>query len=386
MQEPEPDVGRRTPLTELSALFLMLGATAFGGPAAHVAMMRREFVERRRWLGDEEFLDLLSISNLIPGPSSTELAIHIGWMRRKLVGSVVAGASFIGPAMALSLACGWAYTSYGALPRAMALLYGIKPAMIAVILQAFLVLTPKAAATGRQRVLLFGALIASFAGLGELWILLGTGLLALAWSQPTSPAKLGVAWFAPFVPAAAAASLPLTLSSLFWVFFKTGALLFGSGYVLLAFLRADLVERLGWLSEAQLIDAIAVGQVTPGPVFTTATFIGYLLAGTSGALVATAGIFSPAFAFVALTAPWVSRLRRSRRASAFLDGVNAASCALILNVTWQLGRAALIDLPTVVVFGLAAFLLFRHRLNPSWLVLGGGVLGVAVHTAGQGGP
>jgi chromate transporter len=364
----------------------VLGATAFGGPAAHVAMMRREFVERRRWLGDEEFLDLLSISNLIPGPSSTELAIHIGWVRRKLLGSVVAGGSFIGPAMALSMACGWAYTNYGALPRAAALLYGIKPAMIAVILQAFLVLTPKAAVTGRQRVLLLAALIASFAGLGELWILLGTGLFALAWSRPTSPGKLEVAWFAPFVPAAAAASIPLTLSSLFWVFFKTGALLFGSGYVLLAFLRADLVERLGWLSEAELIDAIAVGQVTPGPVFTTATFIGYLLAGSSGALVATAGIFSPAFVFVALTAPWVSRLRRSRRASAFLDGVNAASCALILNVTWQLARAALVDLPTLLVFGLASFLLFRHRLNPSWLVLAGGVLGVAVHAAGLGGP
>ncbi len=382
----EPDTGRRTSLTELSALFFVLGATAFGGPAAHVAMMRREFVERRRWLGDEEFLDLLSISNLIPGPSSTELAIHIGWMRRKLMGSIVAGASFIGPAMALSMACGWAYTNYGTLPRASALLYGIKPAMIAVILQAFLILTPKAAATARQRVLLLGALIASFAGLGELWVLLGTGLCALAWSQPASSGKLGVAWVAPFVPAAAAASIPLTLSSLFWVFFKTGALLFGSGYVLLAFLRADLVERLGWLNEAQLIDAIAVGQVTPGPVFTTATFIGYLLAGWSGALVATAGIFSPAFAFVALTAPWVSRLRRSRRASAFLDGVNAASCALILNVTWQLGRAALIDLPALLVFGLASFLLFRHRLNPSWLVLAGGVLGVAVHAAGLGGP
>ena len=382
MDECNP--GQRTSLGELFRLFFLLGATAFGGPAAHVALMQREVVERRRWLDEREFLDLLSISNLIPGPSSTELAIHIGWSRCRLAGSVVAGAAFIAPAMALSMACAWAYVRYGSLPRASALLYGIKPAMIAIVLQAFWALAPKAAATPRQRALLAAALLASVFDLGELWILLGTGLVALLLGEGRSGKALGVAWLAPLVPASAAAAAKVTLPSLFWVFFKTGSLLFGSGYVLLAFLRADLVERLGWLSEAQLIDAIAVGQVTPGPVFTTATFIGYLLSGSSGALVATAGIFLPAFVFVALTASWVSRLRRSRRASAFLDGVNAASCALILTVSMQLGQAALLDLPTVLVFGLSLFLLVRYRLNPTWLVFGGGALGVAAHVAGWG--
>jgi chromate transporter len=377
----EPNAAPRAALTELFALFFKLGATAFGGPAAHVAMMQREVVERRRWLDDQQFLDLLSVANLIPGPTSTELAIHIGWMRRKLVGSIVSGAAFIAPAMGLSMACGWAYVSYGSLPQVSALLYGVKPAVLAIVVQAFWTLVPKAASTPRLRLLLVGALLASLFQLGELWILLGTGLLSLSLAEKPLGKRLGVVWLAPVVPAYVAGAAPVTLPSLFWVFLKTGSLLFGSGYVLLAFLRADLVERLGWLSESQLMDAIAVGQITPGPVFTTATFIGYLLSGPSGALVATAGIFLPAFVFVALTAPLVSRLRHSKRASAFLDGVNAASCALILHVSGELARAALIDLPSALVFGASLFLLLRYRPNPTWVVLGGGAIGVGVAAA-----
>jgi chromate transporter len=378
----ESNAAPRASLTELFALFLQLGATAFGGPAAHVALMQREVVERRRWLDDKEFLDLLSVANLIPGPTSTELAIHIGWMRRKLVGSVVAGAAFIAPAMGLSMACGWAYVSYGSLPQVSALLYGVKPAVLAIVVQAFWTLVPKAAATPRLRLLLVAALLASLFQLGELWILLGSGLVSLSLAEKPFGKNLGVAWLAPAVPVYVAGAAPVTLPSLFGVFLKTGSLLFGSGYVLLAFLRADLVERLGWLSESQLMDAIAVGQITPGPVFTTATFIGYVLAGPSGALVATSGIFLPAFVFVAITAPWVSRLRHSRRASAFLDGVNAASCALILYVSGELARAALIDLPSALVFAASLFVLLRYRPNPTWVVLAGGAIGIAVAAAG----
>lgn len=377
----EANAAPRASLGELFALFFQLGATAFGGPAAHVAMMQREVVERRRWLDDQEFLDLLSVANLIPGPTSTELAIHIGWQRRRLAGSIVAGAAFIVPAMALSMACGWAYLSYGALPQVSALLYGVKPAVLAIVVQVAWTLVPKAAATPRLRWLLVAALLAAVFQLGELWILVGTGLASLALVEKPFGKRLGVAWLAPVVPASAAGAATLTLPSLFWVFFKTGSLLFGSGYVLLAFLRADLVERLGWLSESQLMDAIAVGQITPGPVFTTATFVGYVLAGPSGALVATTAIFLPAFVFVALTAPWVPRLRHSKRASAFLDGVNAASCALILHVSAGFARAALIDVPSALVFGASLFVLLRYRPNPTWIVLGGGAAGVAVAAA-----
>jgi len=379
-----PNSSPRASLSELFWLFFRLGATAFGGPAAHVALMEREVVERRRWLGSREFLDLLSVANLIPGPTSTELAIHIGWMQRKLLGSIVAGASFIVPAMALSGACGFAYVRYGALPEASLLLYAIKPAVLAIVAQALWSLRYQASETRRQRALLVAAFVASVLGAGELWVLLGTGLVALALARRAPNDGPGLrSWLVPFAPAgAAAAATALTLPSLFWVFFKTGSLLFGSGYVLVAFLRADLVERLGWLTEAQLIDAIAVGQVTPGPVFTTATFIGYVLAGPSGALVATAGIFLPAFVFVALTAPLVARLRRSQRASAFLDGVNAASFALILLVTVELGRASLIDVPSALWFGISLFVSLRYRPNPTWLVLAGAVLGIAAFAAG----
>jgi chromate transporter len=374
----------RTTLPELAALFARLGTTAFGGPAAHIALMHDEVVRRRRWLTEEHFLDLLSATNLIPGPNSTELAIHIGWQRRGWAGLIVAGVAFIVPAMAITGGFAWAYVRFGAVPAVGWLLYGVKPVILGVVVQAIAGLGPKAARTTGLRVL--AGLAALFVALGvhELVVLLAAGASAHALARvPRKPTDGAASLILPLAPAAAVGVAGVvTLPALFWVFLKTGAVLFGSGYVLLAFLRADLVERLGWLTEAQLLDAVAVGQITPGPVFTTATFVGYLLAGVSGALVATLGIFLPAFVLVALSGPLVPRLRASPGAAAFLDGVNAASLALMAVVTVQLGRAALTDIPTVCLGVVGAFLLLWFRLNSTWVILGGGVAGWALHALG----
>lgn len=367
-----------TSLRELALLFLRLGSTAFGGPAVHIAMMQHEVVSRRGWMTEDRFLDLLGATQLIPGPNSTELAIHIGWERRRWAGLLTAGLSFILPAMLITGAFGWAYVRFGSLPEVGGLLYGIKPAILAVVVHAIWGLAPKAAKTPWLRVLGGAAVVLAALGVNELAVLFGTGAVALGasrWAGKRSTDN-GLRLFLPLLPGVAgAASAGITLPSLFFVFLKTGSVLFGSGYVLLAFLREDLVQRLGWLTEAQLIDAIAVGQVTPGPVFTTATFIGYVLAGPNGALVATAGIFLPAFVFVALSGPLVPRLRASPAAAAFLDGVNVASLALMAVVTVQLARAALVDISTVVLGVLSAVLLLRFKLSSTWLVLGGAVSG-----------
>ncbi|HEX7451131.1 MAG TPA: chromate efflux transporter [Polyangiaceae bacterium] len=369
----------KTSLRELSLLFLRLGTVAFGGPAAHIAMMQDEVVQRRQWLTEEHFLDLLGATNLIPGPNSTEMAIHIGWQRRRWAGLVVAGVSFIVPAALITGVLAWAYVRFGTVPAAAWLLYGVKPVILAVVAQAVWRLVPKAARTWRLRVL--GALAAVLTALGanELLVLLGAGAAAVALARSLDVKSSGGGALQQLVPALPVAvsvgAKAVTLSGIFWVFFKIGSLLFGSGYVLIAFLRADLVERLGWLSQGQLIDAVAVGQVTPGPVFTTATFIGYLLAGPQGALLATLGIFLPAFLFVALSGPLIPRLRASPAAGAFLDGVNVASLALMAVVTAQLGRTAMVDLPTCALAVVAALLLIRFNLNSTWLVLGGAAAG-----------
>jgi chromate transporter len=377
----------RTSLRELGLLFLRLGATAFGGPAAHIAMMQDEVVRRREWLSEERFLDLLGATNLIPGPNSTEMAMHIGMQRRGAVGLLVAGVCFISPAMLITGLIASIYVRYGTVPAAAWLLYGVKPVIIGVVLQAICSLTPKAARTTRLRVLAACAVLLSALKVNELALLLAAGLVSVALTYARPPgARANDAHskqFLPILPAVvgAAGTTPIgvTLPGLFGVFFKIGSVLFGSGYVLLAFLRADLVQRLGWLSEAQLIDSVAVGQVTPGPVFTTATFIGYLLAGPSGALVATVGIFLPAFILVALSGPLVPRLRASALAGAFLDGVNVASLALMATVTVQLGWAALVDVWTVLFALVAAVLLVRFKVNSAWLVLGGAATGWCVH-------
>jgi chromate transporter len=376
--------GSSTSLRELALLFLRMGSVAFGGPAAHIAMMQQEVVKRRGWLSDESFLDLLGAASLIPGPNSTELAIHIGWARRRWAGLVVAGVCFIVPSMLLTGALGWAYVRYGNLPSVAWLLYGVKPVMLAIVVQAIWGLAPKAARTWPLRVLAMVAAIAALAGVHELMVLFGVGALALlrgpirpVTDSPAEPRER-LALMLPAFVAASTGGATVSLPGLFWVFAKIGSVLFGSGYVLLAFVRAELVERLGWLTEAQLIDAIAVGQITPGPVFTTATFIGYVLAGPHGAWVATAGIFLPAFVFVALSGPLVPRIRASRWAGAFLDGVNVASLALMVVVTAQLGLAALVDIPTVVLALVAAVLLVRYRVNATWLIVGGAILGWAI--------
>lgn len=393
----DPSVPARTPLAELAGLFLKLGAIGFGGPAAHVGMMEDEVVRRRRWLTREEFLDYLGATNLIPGPNSTELAIHIGHARAGWPGLLVAGACFILPATLLVGAIAWAYVRFGTLPAMAGVLYGIKPVVIAVVIQALWGLGLTALKTWGLVALALAAVVAAAAGLHELLILAGaavvavvgravtvrrstgqsTGALALAGPTVTSGGVFaaGNAAAAATIATTAATTAPFGLWSLFGVFLKIGAVLFGSGYVLLAFLRADLVERLGWLTEQQLLDAVAVGQVTPGPVFTTATFVGYLLGGPAGATTATVGIFLPAFIFVALSGLLLPRLRRSATTGAVLDGVNVASLALMAVVTWQLGRAALVDPLTAALAVLSAVLLVRYRVNSAWLVLGGAVVG-----------
>ncbi|MBZ5708140.1 chromate efflux transporter [Nannocystis pusilla] len=377
------ELAAATSLLELGVLFARLGVTAFGGPAAHIAMMQDEVVNRRKWLTEARFLDLLGATNLIPGPNSTEMAIHIGWERRRWAGLAVAGLAFIVPATAITGVFAWAYVRFGAVPAVGWLLYGVKPVILGVVVQALLGLAPRAARTTGLRVLAGAAALLVVLGAHEVAVLFAAGVAALVASTAARGRSAGPAsLILPLAPAVATGvAHGVTLPGLFAVFAKTGAVLFGSGYVLLAFLRADLVERLGWLTEAQLLDAVAVGQITPGPVFTTATFIGYVLAGASGALVATAGIFLPAFVFVALSGPLVPRLRASPASAAFLDGVNVASLALMAVVTLELGRAALVDVPSAGLAVASGLLLVRFKVNSTWLILGGAAAGWALHAA-----
>jgi chromate transporter len=376
--EPERDA-----LKELAALFVRLGLTAFGGPAAHVAMMEDEVVVRRAWITREQFLDLLGATNLIPGPNSTEMAIHIGHRRAGWKGLLVAGSCFITPAVLVTLAIAWGYVRFGSLPQVQGLLYGVKPVIIAVVLQALWRLGRAAVKTWQLAALAAVSIVAGFMGVNELVVLFGAGALMALW-LPVEERLMGPATARAFAlpllafaatAVAASAVTPFSLTRLFLFFAKVGSVLYGSGYVLLAFLQADLVDRLHWLTQAQLLDAVAVGQVTPGPVFSTATFVGYVLGGARGAVVATAGIFLPAFIFVAMSGPLVPRLRHSRIAGALLDGVNVGALALMVVVTWQLGRAAIIDLLTAGVAVASAALLFGFQLNSAWLVIGGALAG-----------
>ena len=372
----------KSSLRELAILFLKLGVIGFGGPAAHIAMMDDEVVRRRRWMTNDEFLDLLGVTNLIPGPNSTEMAIHIGHRQGGWPGLLIAGTCFILPAVLIVIASAWAYVRYGSLPQVAGILYGIKPVVSAIVLQALWKLGRTAIKTVLLGALAIAATALTFLGVNELLILAGGGVIVMGASLISRRVKRGhhlrglfpVATFAALFSSATTAT-SFGLLPLFLFFLKVGAVLYGSGYVLLVFLRADLVERWHWLTESQLLDAIAVRQDTPGPVFTTATFVGYVLGGTSGAIVATVGIFLPAFVFVALSGPLVPRIRRSPTAGAFLDGVNACALSLMFVVTYQLGRAALVDITTVLLALVSAFFLFRFRVNSAWLVLGGAILG-----------
>jgi chromate transporter len=382
----ETSAPHRTSLLELARLFLKLGTVAFGGPAAHIAMMEDEVVSRRGWLTREQFLDFLGAANLIPGPTSTEMAIHVGWARAGWPGLVVAGVSFILPASIMVTALAWAYVRFGALPQVAGVLYGVKPIVIALIVQAVFKLGKSAVKSAWLGVVGALAVLATALGMDQLAVLAAGGALAglificFYWPRPgkrtsSSPAAFLTGGWSGIV---AGSSLAATFSftALFLVFLKIGAILFGGGYVLVALIRSNLVTRLGWISERQLLDAIAMGQVTPGPLSTTATFIGYILGGFSGAVIATVAIFLPAFVFVAISGPLVPRLRQSPLAGAVLDGVNVAALALIAVVSWQLFRSAVVDWITLVLAGLSILMLIRYRVHSVWLVLGGAVIGI----------
>ena len=362
---------------EIAALFLKLGMIGFGGPAAHIALMEDEVVRRRRWLSPAEFLDLLGAANLIPGPNSTEMALHVGRRRAGWLGLLLAGTCFILPASLIVTFLAWFYIRYGSLPQAEAVLYGVKPAMIAIVLQALWRLGSMALKNKPLILVATAGTVLNFLGVHELWTLFGTGLLFALGKLFVRRSQ--IPYFALITPGftgAATASATFGLGPLFLFFLKIGSVLFGSGYVLLAFLRADLVERWHWLSEGQLLDAIAAGQITPGPLFTTATFVGYVLGGAPGAVVATVGIFLPAFVFVALSGPLVPRIRQSETAGAFLDGVNAASLALMVVVTYQLGRSIVVDFTSLALTVIGVIVLFRFRVNSVWILFGGAVVGL----------
>ncbi|MCC5661089.1 chromate transporter [Nostoc sp. XA010] len=370
-------------LTELATVFLRLGTIAFGGPAAHIAMMDNEVVNRRQWMSREKLLDLLGITNLIPGPNSTELAIHIGYERAGWRGLLVAGSCFILPAMLIVWALAAIYARYQTVPQVEWLLYGIKPVIIAIVIQAVWNLGKKAAKDVPTIIAGIAGIAAYLAGLNEILVLILLGIAVMLVKNWQARGHTSGAFLLPIsgilaqVSSTTAAVTSVSWISVFVFFLKIGCVLYGSGYVLLAFLQRDLVERNQWLTSQQLLDAVAIGQFTPGPVFTTATFIGYLLAGNAGAIAATIGIFLPAFALVWVVNPWVPKLRQSSWASGFLDGVNAASLGLMAGVTYTLGRAALVDWLTIIVAIVSAIAVFKFKINSTWLVLVGGAIGLA---------
>jgi chromate transporter len=377
---------RDASLGELALAFLKLGTIAFGGPAAHLAMMEEEFVRRRRWITQAEFLDRMAAANLIPGPSSTETTIFIGQLKRGWRGLIVAGSCFLLPAAIIVSLIAWAYVRYGALPQVAGMLYAIKPVVVAIVIQALWKLSKTGVRTKFLAAIAALAVVLNLFGFGPIVVLLIAGTISAAalWlrmkSRPVAVSLGALPKFfaAAVVTAATAAALPFTLWRLFLSFLKIGSVIFGSGYVLLAFLQSEFVERLHWLTEKQLIDAVAVGQFTPGPVFTTATFIGYILGGWLGAIVATVGIFLPGFLLVAASGPLLPRIRRSPAISAALDGVVAGSLALMAVVTWQLGKAAIMDRMTIAIFVVSVVALLRFRVNSVWLIgaaaVGGWVL------------
>ena len=373
-----PAVGARGRLGELAALFGMLGVIGFGGPAAHVALMRREVVERRRWISEQRFVDLLGITNLLPGPNSTELAMHVGLDRAGRAGLLVAGLAFILPAAIIVGALAAAYVAAGSSPVATSVLYGVKPVIIAIVAVAIVNLGRRALAGPLRFAIGAGVAVAAPLGVNELLLLAGgAAIMAIARGGPGRSAD----WLARSMLPVAAAGVSLTAAAvslplLFGTFLKIGATLYGSGYVLFAFLRADFVDRLGWITDRQLLDAVAIGQITPGPLFTTATFVGYLVAGPPGAVVATIGIFLPAFALVAAVGGLAARLRSRPLTTALLDGVNAAAIGLMAAVSLELAGVAIVD-PLTAGLALAAALLLLLRVPSLWIVVGGAAVGVA---------
>jgi len=365
-------------LTEVAKLFLKLGVTAFGGPAAHIAMMQEEVVNKRKWMSEQHFLDLIGATNLIPGPNSTEMAIHIGQERAGWKGLIVAGLCFILPAFFITGIFAWLYKQYGHLPQVQPFFYGIKPAIIAIILAAIFPLAKKSLKTIKLGVIGVTALVLSLLSFNEIYVMFGAGLIALMLAALTNNHfKSGTKGIFPFtfLQISNLTLISVTSSHLFFTFLKVGSILYGSGYVLFAFLDTELVAT-GIISRQQLIDAIAVGQFTPGPVFSSVTFIGYQINGLSGAIVSTVGIFLPSFVFVALLNPLVKKMRNSKLFSAFLDAVNVASVAVIIAVCYEMGEDTFTDWRTILIALLSIIITFGFRkINSALVVLGGSLTG-----------
>lgn len=386
----EPPSSLASRLRELAGLFLKLGAISFGGPAAHIALIESEVVRKRQWLTRQQFLDMLGAANLIPGPTSTEMAINVGFVRAGWAGLCVAGACFILPATVITGVFAWAYVRFGALPQAVSVLYGIKPAVIAVIAIAVWRLGRTAVKDTGLAVLGALALAAFFLRLNPIVILFGGAVVGMLARRATALRASTAVWILPawmrprflmlaLATTVSSAAIALTRPSLVKIalfFLRVGAVLYGGGYVLLAFLEDGLVRQHAWLTQQQLLDAVAMGQFTPGPVLSTATFIGYILGGVPGAAVATVAIFLPSFLFVALLAPVLFRLRQSAWMAAFLDAVNVCAVALMAGVTLKLAADALHGWPAWVIAAAALAVLLKWKVNPAWVVLGGGGLGL----------
>ena len=375
---PEPaSLARR--LWELATLFLKLGTISFGGPAGHIALMEHEAVHKRKWLSQEYYLDLVAATNLVPGPNATEMAIHIGYLRAGWAGLVVSGVAFIVPAFLITLALAWAYARYGALPQVGAILYGIKPAVVGILVMAVWRLG-RSAVTGKTAAAFFGlVLLGTLAGLDDVLLMVAAGLLMVLWQQRQRLPWLGLlvlGWPAPALPLALNRTADNRLGQMFLYFLKIGSVLYGSGLVLYAFIQRDVVTGFGWLTQKQLIDAIAAGQITPGPVLSSATFIGYLIGGTTGAGLATVGIFLPSFVIVALTGPWIPRLRNWQVGKAFLQGATIAALALIFKTGILLGQSALVDIWSVLIALASTVLLWRYKADAIWVITLGAVAGI----------
>ena len=367
---------------ELAKLFLKLGITAFGGPAAHISMFREEVVSRRKWLDEQSFLDLLGVTNLIPGPNSTEMAIHIGMRKAGWIGLILAGVCFILPAMLIVLGIAWFYQHYSSMPQVEWFFYGSQPVVVVVILKALLGLGRKSVTGILMAITGIISFVLYLFSLNPLLILiLGSSLVMIFKNlKHLKSAYPGAMHFLQPWLWVAASPIEYSQGVLFLTFLKIGAILYGSGYVLFALLHADFVVRLGWLTEQQLFDAVTIGQITPGPLFTTATFIGYLFGGLTGAILATMAIFLPSFIYVAISNPLIPRIRNSSWASGLLDGANVTSLGLMAGVTWQLGKAAFIDPFSIGLALIAAIIIFRTNINYIWIILAGALSGLLYTT------
>jgi chromate transporter len=365
-----------TKISEIAQVFFKLGILGFGGPAAHIAMMRKEVVEKRQWLSEKEFLDLLGATQLIPGPNSTELAIHVGHTKGGWKGLLVAGGAFIFPAFVCVLTLAYVYVRWGELPSVEPVLMGIRPVIMAIVADALFKLRKSALPDLKMILVALTSFLLAWAGINEVVLILGVSLAYAIGTMGWSSKNLLLLFSAPIIPSVAHPVSAVSGNGIFWFFIKIGSVLFGSGYVLLAFLQEELVANRMWLTEKQLLDAITVGQITPGPVFTTATFIGYLLKSYEGAILATLGIFLPSFFFVAVSAPFLPRMRNSKFFGHFLDAINAASLALLAKVTLDLGIKAIVDLPTILIGVVSFALILKFKnLNTVWPMLSAGVLG-----------